>query len=1160
MSDRFGTIPITSSKPSSPPPAEPDRTVHRRQTPPTKQRKTKTLLFFLITVLLVIFYFLTGLYLAPLLIKKYLPKYVTNTTGLELTIDTIRVNPLNFQLTLSEIRADLPGPAAKQPLLQVRSLFIDLDLTSLLRNGFVCDKLTIQELTLGIIRYKDNRYNIPILSRISREQNQDEIINFAKLPFLFSLNNIDISDSRILFDDRVTGSSHTVEKLHLAIPTLSNFSFQSDNYIQPHFSAIINGSEIQLNGKAIQLADNQGFQTRLFCSINGLDLVPYFSYLPATFPLTLSRGMADTELEIAFSPKRDEGSRLSIDIRMTAADLAMKGKYNDIQINLPSMEMEAVLAPISRRLHIKNILTKETRLTGSRKTVTETASKFFSLSQNSNATTQAALTIDQLLVDQGSVTLYKNKEGDRSASSWKSLQLSIKNFNTTQASGTIQLSAEQGEDGGNFSWQGKFTESGKVQGKLLLNEFPAADLFQLLSSEPVNSVQGTAVFSGDLSFRALPKETASYTFDNAMLQIHNLKLSQGKSTWLEAGSVRFTRLSRTDGHYNLGNIFLKSSILSLNIQELPPLFSSLFIDEERPQIKGFDFSGDILVSADKSQKSPLHLSDVHWQVNNLDKPAVGENLAFAGLLPSDGLIKAKGILSLGPTQIQAQTSFANVDSSLLSPFFFKWPLLSGSKATLHGEGMYRFPEGSFQGTLKLTDTLLQNDENKPLLSWKLAEFSKLDCRFSPFSLQVENLLLDAPQSQWHHDSVPPFQQLQKAMHSLFTDQSEKEKLFPVAIKKISFRDGVMDILDQRLSPPWETKVHTIEGRINNFNTNDDSLSSFTLSGVMEDSPLSLAGTATFFRTPPEARTRLKLTGFPLASFQKQLADTPVDPETATLYLQMDMVQEQSHVSGTSEILISNLTAQGASDTALSRSLFPSTERSNTALALALLKNTEGSFPLTVSMDDSNQSLFHKGLNTFQTLLIKASYAPLLLDHNFADLQDNNLVFFHPGTNTLSPAGKETLIRYAELLTRHPGLGILVTGMADGKTDREVLHTALEEKEQQRIDKENQRREAEYRNKRQHPPITEPGTTLQEEDIATEDLDEYVALLPDPVHVKDEELLDLARERSLIVYDFCTHSLGLAPLRITLADSGEIATTTPTNGALLSIKTIVTEVK
>ncbi len=1140
MSDHFGTIPINVAKPSSPPPGEPDKTIHHKPTPPAKQGRRKKLFFFLLPVLLLISYFLTGFYLAPLLIREYLPKYINNSTGLELTIDTIRVNPLNFQLTLTGIRADLPNSAAAQPLLQNKFLFIDLDLISLLRRSFVCDKLTIQGLALSLIRREDNSYNVPALSLLSSDQNQGEIIHFAKLPFFFSLNNIDISDSRILFDDRITGSSHTVTDLQLAIPTLSNFSFQSANYIQPHFSAIVNGSKIQLSGEAVQLADNQGFQTRLSCSILDLDLVPYFSYLPAAFPMTLSQGVADTRLEISFSPDSKQESQLSIDIRMTATDLKMKEKYNDLQIDIPSLELEAVLVPIGRRLHIKSISTREMALTGSRKTAADSLNKFLTLSQKSSAT-QGELTIDQLLADQCRVTLYGKKEGSRSTSSWNSLQLSIKDFSTTHPSGSIRLSAQQTEGGGDFSWQGQFTESGTLQGKLQLNTFPAADLFHLPGSVPGDSVQGTARLLGDLSFSTLKQKSVRHSLDNAMLQINNLKLTHGEAPWLEAGSLRLTRLSQVDDHYNIGNIFLKNTTLNLTIRELPPLLSHLFTDKQRPQIKGLDFSGEILIRADQNQKSPLHLLDVHWLVSNLDQTDATGNLIFDARLPSEGSINATGTIHPDPAEIQAETTFSGVDFSLLSSFFPQWPLLTGSRATLQGEGTFHFPDSSFLGSLKLTDTLLQNNAESPLISWDLAEFTRLECNFSPFSLKAENLSLNAPYLHWQHSSVPPLQQFQKAAHTLFTDRSGKETLFPVTIKKISFQNGTMTILDQRLSPPWQTTVNSVKGRINNLDTRDDGLSSFTLTGTMEDSPLSLAGTAALFRSPPDARIRLKLSGFPLASFQKQLAATPIDPGSATFYLQMDMVQEHSHLSGSSEMIIKDLT--------------PATAASDTALALALLKNTEGSFPLTVSMDDSSQSLFHKALNSFQTRLIKASYAPLLLVPDFADLQDNTLIIFHPGTSTLSAAGREILIRYAELLSRHPELGLVVTGMTDGQADREVLQTALEEKEQQRIDEVNTKREVEYRKKQQHPPTTEAGNTLQEETIAAEELTEYAALPPQPVHVRDEELLDLARERSLIVYDFCTHSLTLAPLRISLAERGEIGSSSPANGVRIDINTI-----
>jgi Domain of Unknown Function (DUF748) len=1146
MSDHYGSIAINADTSASPSKKK-EKPAHKRPAPSKKSKgkSNRPFIFALLAFLLIASYFLTGIYLVPLAIKKYLPQYIHNKSGLTLAIESVQLNPINFQLTLKQLTADLPESSTSDPLLQIQSLFIDLDLTSIIRNTFTCDKLTIEELQLNLIRYKDQLYNIPALSRFTDTQDQGEIINFARLPFLFSLNNIDINKSRILFEDQVADKTHVIEKLQLAIPTLSNFSFQSKNYIQPHFSAIINGSPIQLSGEAVQLTDNQGFQTKLSCSIQSLDLVPYFSYLPSTFPLTMSKGQADTTLQISFAPNKRQGGRLSIDINMNANDIEMSGKNDDLQITIPAMKLDAVISPMGRQFQIRDVITKKTHLRGSEEQVRTALQKLFFPLQKQGAG-RPTITIDRFLTDQGRITLLGTDNKTKTTTSeWNDLQISIKDFNSAKASGTIHISGEHGRDKGSFSWQGTFVESGKIQGKLLLNEFPAATLFQQLLPESKEKVHGIATFSGDLAFHSQEQNSLAYTLDSAILQFHDLKLTRKKNTWLEAGSVRFTRLSRSDNHYNLGNIFLKGATLTLNSSGLPPLFDHLLTEEEHILIKGIDFAGTLNIKSDTNQKKSLKISDVSFQTNRLDKASTTENFAFSGHFASDGIIKAKGILNLAPAQIQANLAFSDVDAKILSPFFSRWPLLVHSKTFLHGKGIYRFPDPSFQGDLRLTDSLLQNTPKTPLITWKSAEFNNITCRFSPFSLQAESLLLDTPQFQWQRSTVSPFQHIRKGLHSLFQDISEKETLFPIEIKKINLKNASVNLLDSRLFPAWTTTVNTLEGHINDLNTNENSLSSFTMTGMLKESPVAFSGAVTLFGTELEARARMKFSNFPLEEFRNQLETSPIIPDMASLTLILNMSENLSQFSSKNEILIKNLRATSAN--------------SDTALALAFLKDGNDTFSLNVHIDDSSQSLLKESMASFQTMVIKASYAPLLLDRRFKDLQDKDLVSFQPGSNKIDETGRETLTRYAELLNEHPGLSLLITGMADRKTDREALQRAQEELERQRVDTINAMGLAEYRKKQQALLAVPPGNTLKEEDIPKEDLAGYTPLLPNPVHISDHALLELAKERSLLVHDFCVRSLGIAPQRLTIKNKAIIAGSTHSNGARIGIKTIVREV-
>ncbi|HID69248.1 MAG TPA: DUF748 domain-containing protein [Desulfobacterales bacterium] len=1144
MPDRYGSITIDADKSVSAP-AKQNKLVSRKTDPPRKKEKknSKSPVIAAIILFLLASYFLTTIYVVPVAIKKYLPQYVKNKTGLSLAIQKVQLNPVNYQLTLEQIEADIQEPAAaSEALLQVKSIMIDFDLTSLIRNTFVCDRLTIKGLQLNLTRYKDKSYNIPALSRFSNAQQQGEIINFSSLPFLFSLNNIDITEGRILFEDQVTVKKHTVEQLQLAIPTLSNFSFQSKTYIQPHFSAIINGSHIQLSGKAEHLNESQGFQAQLSASIESLDLVPYFSYLPEKFPLTLLKGKANIKLQVSFAPFKKEGNRLSIDINLTAANVELQEKHDDFRISVPAMRVEAEYAPISRQLLFKSGVAKELHLIGKKEQVSAVIQKLFSRLQRKD-TGRNKIDIDLLLIDQGRLTILDNEGKKTGNSQWDSLELTIKGYSSTKTSGTVYLSGRQAEDKGSFSWQGKFSDADKAHGKLLINDFPAAAFLDFLTPTAKESTEGTATFSGDLVLIPFRKQSVAYAVNNGMLQLQNLQLTHQNNTWLTADSVRFTRIDRIDGRYNLGNIFLKNSNLNLYTNKLPPLFTHLFSDQNGARIKGIDFSGNLHLTADTTENKGLEISKIRFQVNNLDKPAATDNFAFTGHLAQDGIIKAQGKLSFLPTKMQTSIAFSNVDTTLLAPFFSSWPLLYNSKATVHGKGKYSYPESSFQGNLRLTDTLLQNTPETPLTTWNLAEINNVACRFSPFSLTAETLHLNTPEVQWHREYISPFQQIQKGMRILFQDNSQKDTLFPIAIKKINFLNGSVKITDRRLSPVWSTTIDNLEGRINNLNTIGDGLSSFTITGITEDSPVTLSGAASFFRPNLDARARMKLTDFPLDSYRKQLKTTPVNPESATIDLHLDITENKTESVSNSQMIIRNLT--------------PVSSNSDTALALAFLKDINGSFPMSIQMDNSGQSLFRESVASFKTTVIKASYAPLLLDPAFKDLQDNDTILFQPGTNQISSNGKEILRRYADLLNQHPELRLSLTGMADKKKDQEVLQKNLEDLEQKRIDRENEIRLEKYRKKQRESAQFQVVKSLQEEDIAKEDLAGYKPLPPKPVHVKKSSLVKLARERSLIVYDFCIHSLGVAVDRATIEKNAQITENAQSLGVQINIKTMET---
>ena len=210
--------------------------VEEDSSPP--QRREKRLLpwagwLVLAIVLLCLSYILAGYALVPYLFTSLLPHKLAVSTERPVTVGSAEFSPFTGNLILQNV---IIGPRLTNPedtvdpVLSFSRCRIDLEISSLFRRGVVCKEFTLEQFFLHLVRRPDSTYNISellppaLLEKIKKNAaEQGEL--FGGLPF-FSLNNISINDSRILFDDLPAGKRHTVEEMSLALPTIGNFPYQ----------------------------------------------------------------------------------------------------------------------------------------------------------------------------------------------------------------------------------------------------------------------------------------------------------------------------------------------------------------------------------------------------------------------------------------------------------------------------------------------------------------------------------------------------------------------------------------------------------------------------------------------------------------------------------------------------------------------------------------------------------------------------------------------------------------------------------------------------------------------------------------------------------------------------------------------------------------------
>jgi hypothetical protein len=208
--------------------------------------------------------------------------------------------------------------AAGQEQFGFEQLSVDLSGLSIAQAGWVVDELRLQAPRLTLARLGDGRYDISDLLDTWLAPSEKP----TALP-RFSINNIQVLDGSLHFDDRPKGTKHTAKAITFKLPFVSSMGYQAEVFVEPHFSAVLDGAHIDLQGRSQPFAASH--TSELALQLQGLDLSRLQPYLPASVPVRLKAGALSGDLKLAFSADRDGvyTARLSGDAQLAGLDLQL---------------------------------------------------------------------------------------------------------------------------------------------------------------------------------------------------------------------------------------------------------------------------------------------------------------------------------------------------------------------------------------------------------------------------------------------------------------------------------------------------------------------------------------------------------------------------------------------------------------------------------------------------------------------------------------------------------------------------------------------------------------------------------------------------------------------------------------------------------------------
>ena len=115
----------------------------------------------IICVALVVFYTLAGFFLAPWLVRHYVPKIVQEQLKKQASIGDVRINPYIFTVEANDFRMEEPDG---QPLAGFKRLFVDFELNSLFKWAWTFRQVLLDEPLVNVVITKDGALNLADLA------------------------------------------------------------------------------------------------------------------------------------------------------------------------------------------------------------------------------------------------------------------------------------------------------------------------------------------------------------------------------------------------------------------------------------------------------------------------------------------------------------------------------------------------------------------------------------------------------------------------------------------------------------------------------------------------------------------------------------------------------------------------------------------------------------------------------------------------------------------------------------------------------------------------------------------------------------------------------------------------------------------------------------
>ncbi len=989
----------------------------------------------------IVFWCAFGFLALPGIIKSKAQDFVAEKFHRTVDFKDVSFNPLTLTVTMEGLH--LSEPNSKEDFVSFDRLMVNLSSESIFRLAPVIEEVELEKPVVHLIRTEKNHYNFDDFIAFALKPEKD------KKPTYFSVNNIQIKNGTITFDDRPKGKNHVIDTLNLSIPFVSNIPSKVDIHVDLALSANVNHEKFELGGKARAFSkDKDG---NLHIKLEALRLLSYMEYVPFKTNFNLKDGRLDTDLKVGFIKPETGDMGLTVSGDLVLNSLLVTELNGKPAVNLPrfavTLDKSDVLAG---NINIAEIAVKQPQINLGRNAAGQwnleqmaqltpiagansgydpiipkdpdaqvtPATEETALSSDESSSSAMVIGLKKLAIEEGVI---KVDDAMKQIPS----DFVLKNFGLQIDDVMVNLGEKNATVGNVFS------EGARIQ-------FAMKSFTTNVQQKAKTAVrQAAKAAGGSFGFLVDRVELKNWgiTFQNALAgknvttQVDNLNVTVEK---LSSDLTKPAPITVSAKVNKRGSLEVKGTVapsplkadVNLNVKDVDITFIQPFIDEKVNMV---------LRRADLSVQGKAQVS----KMGDSLKGTFAGNAAISRLVTIDQMTKEPfvdwNVLKLQGIKANLEPLSVVVDHVVLDQFFARIILRQNGILNIHD--ILRSKAGGRR-------SLTRSDEGLP--------FDKAGEGVKPPEGQIVAAAPPETEKPATEDAskTPPISALgTKDPHDVPPDEVAPEEApayapaqegpppnYSLAVRKFTLTNGRVRFTDNFIRPHYTANLMNLNGQIEHISTSPDTRSHIEVHGKVNGAPLNITGAANLLSQKLSLDIKASVKGMELSQFSSY-SGKYIGYGIAKGKLSFDVAYkiEDRKLKAENRLILDQLTLGKEVES-------PDALKLPVRLALALLKDRNGvidlNLPIGGSLDDPQFSVGGIVIKVIVNVLTKAVTAPFNLLASLIGGSDVELscLPFDPGTAAITDKETKVLESLTKALNERPALQLEITGKYDPEVD------------------------------------------------------------------------------------------------------------------------------